>query len=171
MYFVKAVTLCLLTLFSLVAAAPSRRSPPTSPSSGVIVKPESGSVIAPGQSFDFLYDTKADYGVSSFNFNVYLFTSKPAGWFVDEDFATGHFYGRWALPNYPGNPSPTNQPPTQLVMPDFSKNPGGFGAGAPASNQTVYLAVMEEYATGTGSVGMRVSLAINELVYNGTSTQ
>ncbi|KAL0580656.1 hypothetical protein V5O48_001386 [Marasmius crinis-equi] len=169
MYFFKAAVLCLLPFLSLTVAAPSKRGPPTSPNSGVIVQPASGAVIAPGQSFDFSYDTKADYGVSSYNFNVYLFTSKPTGFVVDEDYATGHYYGRWALPNYPGNPSPTNLPPAQLTMPDFSKNPGGFGSGAHAENQTVYLTVVEEYATGSGSVGLRLSLAITELIYNGTS--
>ncbi|KAF9267336.1 hypothetical protein L218DRAFT_894502 [Marasmius fiardii PR-910] len=170
MHFIKAAILYFLPLFSVVPAAPStRRGPPTNPGSGVIVKPASGTVIAPGQTFDFLYDTKADYGISSYNFDVYLFTSKPSGFAVDEDWATGHYYGRWALPNYPGNPSPSNLPPAQLTMPDFSKNPGGFGAGASTSNQTVYLAVLEEYATGTGSVGLRLSLALTELIYNGTS--
>ncbi|KAG7088325.1 hypothetical protein E1B28_012334 [Marasmius oreades] len=170
MYFIKAATLFFLPLLSVVVAAPSTRRAPPSPGSGVIVKPAGSTVIAPGQSFDFLYDTRADYGVSSYNFNVYLFTSRPSGFVVDEDYATGHYYGRWALPNYPGNPSPSNLPPAQLVMPDFSKNPGGFGAGASASNQTVYLAVLEEYATGTGSVGLRMSLALTELIYNGTSS-
>jgi hypothetical protein len=47
---------------------------------------------------------------------------------------------------------PTNLPPAQLVMPDFSKNPGGFGVGASATNATYYLAVFEEYSTSTSSV-------------------
>jgi hypothetical protein len=33
-------------------------------------------------------------------------------------------------------------------MPNFSVAPGGFGAGASATNATFYLAVFEEYATG-----------------------
>ena len=33
-------------------------------------------------------------------------------------------------------------------MPDFSKNLGGWGAGASATNATVWVTVIEEYATG-----------------------
>jgi hypothetical protein len=33
-------------------------------------------------------------------------------------------------------------------MPDFSKNPGGFGTGKTDSNGNFLLVVMEEYATG-----------------------
>jgi hypothetical protein len=47
-----------------------------------------------------------------------------------------------------GNPDPQNTPPPTLVMPNFSVAPGGFGAGASATNATFYLAVFEEYATG-----------------------
>jgi hypothetical protein len=47
------------------------------------------------------------------------------------------------------NPYPTNLPPANLVMPDFSKSPGGFGVGATASNKKIYLAVLEEYANGS----------------------
>ncbi|ESK95759.1 hypothetical protein Moror_12488 [Moniliophthora roreri MCA 2997] len=171
MYLLRTVILCILPLLSTVVfAAPSRRSPPSggnNPNSGAIVQPKPGTVVAPGQAFDFVYDTKADYGVSSYNFTVWLFTSPPS--MQDQDFATGHYFGRYGLPNYPGNPSPPNLPPAQLVMPDFSKNPGGFGGGATATNQTVYLAVIEEYATGTGTIGLRMNLAINELLYNATS--
>ncbi|KAK7056905.1 hypothetical protein VNI00_002623 [Paramarasmius palmivorus] len=172
MYFFRTLILCVLPFLStVVLAAPSRRSPPSggnNPNSGVIVKPESGAVIAPGQAFDFQYDTKADYGISSYNFTVFLLTSQPN--MQNQDFGTGHFFGRFGLPNYPGNPYPPNLPPAQLIMPDFSKNPGGFGGGASCENQTVWLAVLEEYATGTGSVGLRLNLATSQLVYNGTTT-
>ena len=47
------------------------------------------------------------------------------------------------------NPYPANLPPANLVMPDFSKSPGGFGAGVAASNKKIYLAVLEEYANGS----------------------
>lgn len=43
-------------------------------------------------------------------------------------------------------------------MPDFAKNPGGFGAGATANNDPVYLAVLEEYATGSVSVKTSIPL-------------
>jgi hypothetical protein len=33
-------------------------------------------------------------------------------------------------------------------MPDLSKNLGGFGAGASASNKEMVLVMIEEYATG-----------------------
>jgi hypothetical protein len=50
--------------------------------------------------------------------------------------------------------SPANPAPAQLVMPDFSKSPGGFGNGATATNKTVYLAVVEEWAQCLVSVKM-----------------
>lgn len=43
------------------------------------------------------------------------------------------------------NPYPTNPPPAQLVMPNFSLSPGGFGQGAVATNLKVWLAVIEEW--------------------------
>jgi hypothetical protein len=42
-------------------------------------------------------------------------------------------------------PYPKNPPPAQLIMPDFSKSPGGFADGKSASNAAVYLAVLEEW--------------------------
>jgi hypothetical protein len=43
----------------------------------VIVQPTKGSVIAPNTDFKFQYHSIADYGVSSYNFTCWLFTSPP----------------------------------------------------------------------------------------------
>ncbi|KAJ7175963.1 hypothetical protein C8R46DRAFT_75626 [Mycena filopes] len=182
MHFLKVVT--LLPLFATALAAPS----PRQSTSGTIIAPADGTVIAPGESFAFSYDSMADFGISSYNYSVWLFTSVPTSFAQSVDFAQGHYFGRFAEPNFPGNlrrcalqkkyivdssstkgnPSPKNIAPTTLTMPDFSKNPGGFGTGASESNGDFALVVMEEYATGAGSVGSRLTLAINRIVYNAT---
>lgn len=46
-------------------------------------------------------------------------------------------------------PYAKNPAPAQLTMPDFSKSPGGFGAGQSASNVNFTLLVVEEYADGS----------------------
>ncbi|KAJ7259557.1 hypothetical protein B0H12DRAFT_1108685 [Mycena haematopus] len=186
MHFLKVAA---LALFPLVLSAPSRRQS----TSGTIVLPADGTVIAPGESFAFQYDSMADYGISSYNYTVWLLTSTPKSFGPSTNFAEGHYFGIFAEPNYPGklpylfsdigtnrgdprissekgNPSPTNPPPATLTMPDFSKNPGGFGSGKTDSNGNFALVVMEEYATGEGSVGFRLALAMNHIVYNGTTS-
>ncbi|KAJ6585095.1 hypothetical protein B0H19DRAFT_927570 [Mycena capillaripes] len=113
-----------------------------------IIQPADGTHIAPGQTFDFEYLSIADYGTSSYNYSVYLLTSPPLALMTSQNFGTGHYFGRFAEPNYPGNPNPPNTPPSQLFMPNFSNSPGGFGTGASATNATFYLAVFEEYSNG-----------------------
>ncbi|KAJ6605646.1 hypothetical protein B0H10DRAFT_1922686 [Mycena sp. CBHHK59/15] len=170
MHFLNVAVLALLPLIPTVLSVPSRRDD----TSGTISTPVNGAVIAPGAAFDFRYNTMADYGVTSYNYSVWLLTSMPTTFEQSTNFAEGHFFGRFAEPNYPGmrvcNPSPKNPAPAQLIMPDFSKNPGGWGAGASDSNGQFALVVMEEYANGSGSVGSRLALAVNSIVYNGTTS-
>ncbi|KAJ7695670.1 hypothetical protein B0H17DRAFT_423099 [Mycena rosella] len=54
-------------------------------------------------------------------------------------------------------------------MPDLSKNSRGFAAGTSTTNAACYLAVFEEYASGEGSFGYRISFTANKIVYNATS--
>jgi hypothetical protein len=132
---------------------------------GTILSPTNGTVLAPGQAFPFSYDIRADYCTSSFNYTVWLFTSDPAdlGMGANNVIGTGRFLGRFQQENYPGVwlflhnstssahderiavPYPKNPPPADLVMPDFSRSPGGFADGMSASNKAVYLAVLEEW--------------------------
>ncbi|KAF9067128.1 hypothetical protein BDP27DRAFT_1329308 [Rhodocollybia butyracea] len=135
---------------------------------GTISSPPNGALINPGAWFDFLYNSRADYGITSLNYTVFLVTSAPVSLVPSAEFATGHFFGRFAEPNYPGNPNPSNTPPAQLVMPDFAQSPGGFGVGKGISNATFYLVVLEEYVDGTATVGAQMSLTANEIIYNGT---
>ncbi|KAJ7784451.1 hypothetical protein B0H16DRAFT_1296935 [Mycena metata] len=177
MHLLKIAALALFPVLGTVLAAPS----PRQSTSGTIVAPADGTSIAPGETFAFSYNSMADFGVSSYNYTVWLFTSVPTSFAQSVDFAQGHYFGRFAEPNFPGtkkklitsqkgNPSPPNIAPANLTMPDFSKNPGGFGTGASESNGHFALVVMEEYATGAGSVGSRLTLAINRIVYNATKT-
>jgi hypothetical protein len=136
---------------------------------GYITAPLNGTALAPGQRFNFTYNVRSDYCVSSFNYTVWLFTSIPSGLsFIgpDNQVATGAYLGRYANSNsgelsstrHPdeetrdthifqiGNQYPINPAPPTLVMPNFSQRPGGFAAGATGSNVLVYLAVLEEWA-------------------------
>ncbi|KAJ7095784.1 hypothetical protein B0H15DRAFT_71200 [Mycena belliarum] len=166
MQFLRVAILALFPLVCTVLAAPS----PRQSTSGTIISPADGTVIAPGQAFDFVYDSMADYGVTSYNYTVWLLTSMPKSFAASTAFGEGHYFGRFAEPNYPGNPNPSNPPPSQLVMPDFSKNPGGFGTGASDSDGHFALVVLEEFANGSGSIGFRMALAMNHIVYNGTTS-
>ncbi|KAJ6605689.1 hypothetical protein B0H10DRAFT_2311611 [Mycena sp. CBHHK59/15] len=123
-----------------------------SASTPVIINPAKGSVIAPNTFFNFNYHSIADYGTSSYNFTVWLFTSPPRFFEPSENFATGYHLGRFSQPNFPGNMHPHNLPPTRFQMPDFSKLGGGYGVGSPASHATFYFAVIEEYGDGAVSV-------------------
>jgi hypothetical protein len=69
---------------------------------GIIAAPANGTVIAPGASFDFHYTTRADYGISSYNYTVWLFTSLPTSIAPSDSFATGYFFGRFSTENFPG---------------------------------------------------------------------
>ncbi|KAJ4472419.1 hypothetical protein C8R41DRAFT_593333 [Lentinula lateritia] len=158
MLIIKSAVLLLGSLLTNTFAAPLARQD----ASGSIVSPVSGTVINPGDAFDFSYFARGDYGITSLNYTVFLMTSPPTSLAPSANFATGHYFGRFAEPNYPA--------PTQLVMPDFALSPGGWGVGATMSNGTFYLVVLEEYVTGNPTVGALMSLAITEVIYNGTSS-
>lgn len=66
---------------------------------GIIVAPANGSIIAPGASFNFQYISRADYGISSYNYAVWLFTSLPTSIAPSDNFATGYFFGRFSAQN------------------------------------------------------------------------
>ncbi|KAJ3747132.1 hypothetical protein DFH05DRAFT_1478616 [Lentinula detonsa] len=166
MHFLRSAILLLLSSLTNVFAAPLVRQD----SSGIIVSPTVGTLVNPGEAFDFSYSARGDYGVTSLNYTVFLMTSLPTSLAPSADFATGHYFGRFAEANYPGNPNPSNPAPAQLIMPDFALSPGGWGVGETMSNGTFYLVVLEEYVTGDPTVGAMMSLAVTEVVYNGTST-
>lgn len=113
--------------------------------SGQIELPQPGTVINPGQTFNFSYSIRGDYCVSSYAFSVYLISDVPES-FTDSDvYSAGYYFGRYDAENYPAVPYPQNPAPPSFVMPDFSKSQGGFGAGRSASNQTLQFTVMEEW--------------------------
>lgn len=68
----------------------------------VINLPANGTHIAPGSLFNFSYSSIADYGTSAYNFTLWLLTSMPSSTASSLDFAAGHYFGRFAIPNYPG---------------------------------------------------------------------
>ncbi|KIK57257.1 hypothetical protein GYMLUDRAFT_46516 [Collybiopsis luxurians FD-317 M1] len=135
-----------------------------------IVLPANGTKVAPGAQFAFKYDSIADSTVSSYNFTVVLFTQLPSSFAESSNYAAGYTFGQFDVANYPAIPYAQHPAPPFLVMPDFSKSLG-WGMGASISDATFYLAVFEEYANGQPSVGPRISLSINEIVYNSTSAE
>ena len=112
---------------------------------GTIDLPHPGTHISPGSSFNFSYTIRGDYCTSSYAYSVYLITDVPTSAAPSDVFAGGYFFGRFDAENYPAVPHPTNPAPAQLVMPDFSKPQGGWGAGQAASDKTFQLAVLEEW--------------------------
>ncbi|KIK57256.1 hypothetical protein GYMLUDRAFT_229565 [Collybiopsis luxurians FD-317 M1] len=135
-----------------------------------IILPENGAKIAPGAQFAFKYNSIADYSVSSYNFTVVLFTQPPSPFRPSLNYAAGYTFGQFDVANYPAIPYARHPAPPYFVMPDFSKSLGGWGAGESVSNAIFYLAVFEEYANGQPSVGPRISLSINEIIYNSIDT-
>lgn len=87
------------TLFTTLVSVASAYYP-----QGTIQSPVNGTSIAPGQSFDFLYEIRSDYCTSSFNYTVWMFTSDPKKFKMGADnvFGTGRFMGRFQNENYPG---------------------------------------------------------------------
>ncbi|KAK0464508.1 uncharacterized protein EV420DRAFT_1475962 [Desarmillaria tabescens] len=154
----------LLRLLSSLLVLSTTLSLPVSVSAGngEITSPTNGTVVMPGESFDFKYDGMADYSVSGYNYSVCpshpLSPLAPGTTLDDTDYA-----------NYPGVPYANHPAPAQLVMPNLSARLGGFGTGKSASNALVYLAVIEEWASGS-TFGFQMNLAMTQLIYNGTSS-
>ncbi|KAJ6477336.1 hypothetical protein C8R47DRAFT_646627 [Mycena vitilis] len=71
-----------------------------------IVLPPKGSVIAPNTDFEFQFHSIADYGISSYNFTCWLYTSPPRFFEPSDTFAVGHYLGRFSQSNYPANTYP-----------------------------------------------------------------
>ncbi|KAA1469889.1 hypothetical protein DENSPDRAFT_835575 [Dentipellis sp. KUC8613] len=159
-----SAVLSFLPLAALSSAAP------TAYPQGVIEAPASGTIINPGQAFDFSYNVHADYCISSYNFSVWLMSSRPTTFTPSENFMSGYFFGTFEEPNYPAVPYAPNPPPAQLVMPNLSANQGGWGVGKSVANATFSIMVMEEWGSCDGALGKRVSLAMNDILYNVTST-
>lgn len=157
----------LVPLVSLLLLA----VPALSTGPGEIVAPAAGTAVQPGAAFAFDYRTRADYGVSSFACHVWLLTGPEGATNLSlaTPGVTGYYFGRFDYANYPAVPYPTNPPPPQLTMPDFSQSPGGFAAGAEASNLTVQLTVIEEYGDFQPTVGRQLHTTSTTLIYNATS--
>ncbi|KAI0632039.1 hypothetical protein C8Q77DRAFT_1074143 [Trametes polyzona] len=176
----------LATTLTLAAALPAVPVPrtDTDPTHGYISQPTPGTHIAPGAAFDFNYMPSADYCRSTYAFSVWLVTDAPTSLAPVDAFMSGHFFGRFDYPNYPGKcssvlplcggavPYPKNPPPPQLTMPDFSKSPGGFGSSRSASDQTMQLAVIEEWSGCAidAPLGVSMSLTYVPVIYNATTS-
>ncbi|KAI0947294.1 hypothetical protein AcV7_009753 [Taiwanofungus camphoratus] len=157
------ILLLLLALFSATIAQVA--SPP-----GTISEPAPYTAINPNGVFNFSYSVHADYCISSYAYSVYLVTKPPANMTPSDTFMAGYFFGRFDAENYPAVPYPSNPAPPNLTMPDFSAGQGGFGAGRSASNATFYLTVVEEWDDCQGSLGRKMGMSTNPIIYNATTS-
>ena len=67
---------------------------------GLITAPNNDTQIAPGESFEFTYNIRSDYCISSYNYTVWLLTSPLSSLMTLS--TTGVFLGRFSNPNFPG---------------------------------------------------------------------
>lgn len=98
--FMKTAT--VLVLATLAIASPTPIALPRDDLAGVISAPAEGTVIAPGQAFDFAYGIHADYCSSSYNYSVWLMTEMPQAFSPSPTFTTGYLFGTYDAANYPG---------------------------------------------------------------------
>lgn len=92
----------LLVLATFATASPTPVALPRDDLAGVISAPAEGTVIAPGQAFDFAYGVHADYCSSSYNYSVWLVTDAPQTFSPSPTFMTGYLFGTFDAANYPG---------------------------------------------------------------------
>ncbi|CCM03550.1 uncharacterized protein FIBRA_05686 [Fibroporia radiculosa] len=137
---------------------------------GTISAPAPYTVITPGGIFDFFYNINADYCKSSYAYSVYLATELPTSMSPSNQFMSGYYFGRYDAENYPAVPYPTNPAPPNLTMPNFAQPQGGFGGGNPATNATFYVLVLEEWDDCEGTIGRKIAMTANPIIYNATST-
>ncbi|GBE85067.1 hypothetical protein BKA93DRAFT_733296 [Sparassis latifolia] len=154
-------TIALVALFSLIRAQ-------TTP--GTISAPAPYTPVAPGSAFNFSYNAHADYCISSFSFTAYVITEPPTSLIETGDFMGGYTFGTYQEENYPAVPWPTNPPPSQLTMPDFSTVESGWGRGFNCTNCTFYITVLEEWDDCAGALGRKFGLASVPVIYNATTT-
>lgn len=86
----------LISLVSLFATLTLAADP------GTIEYPADGTVIKPDGVFEFAYWIRGDYSTSSYAFSVWLMTEMPGSFSPSEVWSTGHYFGRFDAPNYPG---------------------------------------------------------------------
>ncbi|KAJ7600755.1 hypothetical protein C8J56DRAFT_813638 [Mycena floridula] len=153
MLFVAAL---LCSVFALATAAKPK-----------IIYPPNGAIIQPKALFDFKYQSVLEYDYISVNYSVILFTTPPTSSIPAEEWAVGYVFGRYSIPNM-GNTNPPNRAPSQLQMPDFVELWAGAGRGQSAHAARFYLSVIEEYQTKSGSVGYKMALSTNHIIYNVT---
>ena len=94
-----------LSSFTSLLSIPLLVSTALAQDPGSILFPTPNQTIAPGSNFTFTYFGRADYGVSSYAYSVWLLnsdvvnTSVPS---VADLFTEGWYFGRFDYANYPG---------------------------------------------------------------------
>lgn len=98
--------LWLLTFLPYISLSALALVLPRQDVKGTISSPAAGTAIAPGSNFTFTYHPRADYGVSTYWYHVFLLdeaaTKTSLGPFPMDIFSTGYYFGRYDYPNYPG---------------------------------------------------------------------
>lgn len=151
-------------LLALVSLAFAQGTP------GTISEPAPYTVVAPGGVFNFSYNIHADYCKSSYAFAVYVVTESPVSMSPADQFMSGYYFGRYEAENYPAVPYPQNPAPPNLTMPNFDLPQGGFGGGNEASNSTFWVMVLEEWDDCEGTIGRKIAMAANPVIYNATTS-
>lgn len=95
-------TALVFVFVAFATASPTPVVVPRDDLAGVISAPTEGTIIAPGQAFDFAYNIHADYCSSSYNFSVWLMTDMPQAFSPSSTFMTGYLFGTFDAENYPG---------------------------------------------------------------------
>ncbi|KAF2720514.1 hypothetical protein K431DRAFT_304173 [Polychaeton citri CBS 116435] len=137
---------------------------------GKISEPAANSTILPSQPFNYTYEPRSDYCLSSYNTTVWLLTSPPQS--IIDNAAVGKFLLRCGYDSY-ANPYPANPCPSQLVTPDLSKGSGGFGTGEVvdgSEGRKVWLWVVEEFNQCGDTLGNQFAWTYTPLCYNCTSS-
>ncbi|EPT00807.1 hypothetical protein FOMPIDRAFT_1121907 [Fomitopsis schrenkii] len=168
-----AVALALSALVSQAAALPTtlvQRQFVVS-AHGTIDAPAQDAAIAPGDAFDFDFES-VNYCESGYEpITVYLFEDEPD---VSQMNADGSFnetlylykFGQWLIPNFglPAQQDPP-PPPSNLTMPNLAQTTNA----RTYSDVQFYLTVVETYLDCPGDIAEEFGLTSTSIVYNATT--
>jgi hypothetical protein len=91
---------------------------------------------------------------TSYNYAIHIITKPPTAFALSAEWTNGLFIGtfgnsrEFVFKLYTMAFLFTYIKPAPIMMPDLSQSPGGNGAGAPATNQTLFLLVLEFWGDG-----------------------
>ncbi|KAI0074601.1 hypothetical protein K474DRAFT_1773880 [Panus rudis PR-1116 ss-1] len=157
-------TVFLCTLFYLLPYAFG--APVESPFVGTLISPTANSVLTPGESFPFAYQTRNWCEQDYTKFRVSLVQSSDAPTFNDVSSADGIVegavwdFGTFTISNFPGIPVEGVPPPTTLTFPNELQ----------ATNNTpLYLTVSDIYLSCPGHVVEEIGVTSIPIIYSAST--